>query len=167
MTHLINYDMDVFRQVIETNLTAVANGIKTVAPIMIKKGKGAIVSTASNAGLMGVENLSAYSASKHGLIGLTKTAAIELGPKGIRVNVVAPGGIKTEMLQNYLEEMGKKKGTTADAIESGMTANNPMRRFSLPYEQANVILFLLSDLASYINGQTIAVDGGASIQLSS
>jgi len=167
MVHLVDYDMDVFRQVIETNLIAVANGIKSVAPTMIAKGKGSIVSIASNSGIAGVENLSAYSASKHGLIGLTKNAAIELGPKGIRVNATAPGGIKTEMLQEYLESTGKTKGTSAKEIEIGMTANNPLLRFSLPSEQANVVLFLLSDLASYINGETIVVDGGQTAKLSS
>ncbi len=166
-THLINYDMEDFRMVLDTNITAVANAIRLAAPIMVKQGKGSIVSVGSNSGLAGVENLSAYSASKHGLIGLTKTAAIELGPKGVRVNATAPGGIKTEMLEEYLDNVGAQKGISGEEFEALMTSNNPLRRFSTPEEQSYVISFLLSDKASYITGETITVDGGQSSLLSS
>lgn len=166
-THLVNYDMEDFKMVLDTNITAVANAIRLVAPIMIDKGEGSIVSVGSNSGLAGVENLSAYSASKHGLIGLTKTAAIELGPKGVRVNATAPGGIKTEMLEEYLDNVGARKGISGEEFEALMTSNNPLRRFSVPEEQAYVISFLLSDKASYITGETITVDGGQASLLSS
>lgn len=162
---LADVDLDAFREVINTNLLAAVYGIHYAAPFMAANGRGAIVNTASTAGINGMENISAYVAAKHALVGLAKSAAIELGPKGIRVNNIAPGGIMTDMLKGFFATLAEQQGTTAAQVEATMSANVPMRRFSQPIEQARVISFLLSENASYINGATIVNDGGQSIVL--
>lgn len=164
---LLETSMDEFRKVLDTNVVAVASFIQKTAPIMIENGGGAIVNVSSNSGNAGVYELSAYSTAKHAVIGLTKNAGLELGPKGVRVNGIAPGGIKTNMLDDYLERTGEEMGMTGAELEAKMTSNNPLRRFSTPKEQADVVSILLSDKTSYINGETVTVDGGQTSVLSS
>jgi 3alpha(or 20beta)-hydroxysteroid dehydrogenase len=143
-----------FERVMQINLIGSWLGIKSVAPAMIAKGKGAIVNICSTSGLWGMNGLAAYSASKWALRGLTKTAAMELGLKGIRVNAVFPGGINTPM-GNITNE------PVADLAK--YYQRQPIQRIGEPLEVARTSLFLVSDDAAYLCGAEIAVDGGMTL----
>jgi NAD(P)-dependent dehydrogenase (short-subunit alcohol dehydrogenase family) len=126
--------------------------MKYEIPEMLKTGKGAIVNCASVAGLVGFQGLPAYVASKHGVIGLTKTAALEYAKLGIRVNVVCPGVIQTPMIDRLT---GKKKETIEQYIDL-----EPVGRFGEPEEIANAVVWLCLDEASFVTGLAMPVDGG-------
>lgn len=134
--------------VLAVNLIGPMIGMRMVTVPMQRSGGGSIINVSSLAGLQGLPGLGAYSASKWGLRGVTKTAAVELGPKGIRVNSIHPGPIQTAMLPVADEE-----------IESRFT-NVPLQRVGQPQEVAEVVAFLASDAASYLNGAELSVDGG-------
>jgi NAD(P)-dependent dehydrogenase (short-subunit alcohol dehydrogenase family) len=120
---------------------------------MVKQGQGgAIVNTASAAGLVGVEGLSAYNASKHGVIGLTKTAALEFAQKNIRVNCVCPGLINTPMVARMIDSGGMN--------EQDFVAAEPVGRMGKPEEIGEGVVWLLSDAASFVTGHPMAIDGG-------
>ncbi|MGE7912909.1 SDR family NAD(P)-dependent oxidoreductase [Lysinibacillus xylanilyticus] len=136
---------ETFDKVIAVNLKGAFLGLKYVLKEMEQQKSGVIVNTASAAGIQGQPYLGGYAASKHGVIGLTKTAAIEYGPSGIRVNAICPGGVVTNMTKG---------------LESSPEENGPMRRLATPDEIANVIGFLISTNASYVNGAIMTIDGG-------
>src|SRR5215467_11180893 len=142
-----------FRRVLEINLVAPFMLAKTIGGKMIARHRGAIVNVASIAGLLGIADRAAYNASKHGLVGLTRTLAAEWGGRGVRVNAVCPGWVKTEM--DVADQAGGGY-TDADII-----ARVPMGRFASPDDVARAVLFLAEDQASgFINGHALAVDGG-------
>jgi 3alpha(or 20beta)-hydroxysteroid dehydrogenase len=134
-----------WHRTIEINLTGVFLGMQAVIPALRREGGGSIVNISSTAGLMGYSNIPAYVASKWGVRGLTKAAAVELGPDHIRVNSVHPGPIRTPMTAG---------------IDENMTASQPISRMGEPDEVAALVLFLLGP-ATYCTGSEIAVDGGA------
>jgi NAD(P)-dependent dehydrogenase (short-subunit alcohol dehydrogenase family) len=134
------------------NLKGIWLCMKHEIPVMLKKGKGVIVNCSSVAGLVGFQGLPAYVASKHGVIGLTKTAALEYAKLGIRVNVVCPGVIQTPMIDRLT---GKKK----ESIDQ-FAGLEPVGRFGLPEEIANAVIWLCSDEASFVTGIAMPVDGG-------
>jgi 3alpha(or 20beta)-hydroxysteroid dehydrogenase len=137
-----------FDRVLRVNVHGVFLGMKAVTPSMVRAGGGSIVNISSTAGLQGLPHLGAYVASKWAVRGLTKTAAIDLGTRGIRVNSVHPGGIDTPMIA----------GTSGDAP---FYKRLPVPRMGSADEAARAVLFLASDDASYISGAELAVDGGA------
>ena len=137
---------------ISVNLKGVWLCMKYEIPEMIKQGKGVIVNTSSVAGLVGFQGLPAYVASKHGIIGLTKTAALECAKLGVRVNAVCPGVIQTPMIDRLT---GNKK----EAIEQ-FTGLEPVGRLGQPEEIANAVIWLCSDEASFVTGVAMPVDGG-------
>jgi NAD(P)-dependent dehydrogenase (short-subunit alcohol dehydrogenase family) len=141
-----------WRRVIDTNLTSVFLCLRAEIPALLATGGGAIVNVASAAGAMGVPGLSHYSASKHGVIGLTKTAALENARAGLRINAVLPGLVRTPMLQRF---------AGGDAGVDNMGAATPVGRAAEPEEIAQTIVWLCSDAASYVTGHALAVDGGA------
>ena len=143
---------EAFDQVIEVNLKGAFNCLRHVAPLMMKQRNGRIVSVSSVVGLYGNAGQVNYAASKAGIIGLTKSAAKELAPRGITVNAVAPGFIETDMTQ----AMGEK------AIEA-VRGRIAMKEFGKPQDVANAVCFLASDEARYITGQVLAIDGGMSL----
>lgn len=141
-----------WRRVIDINLTSVFLSMHAEIPALLERGGGAIVNVASAAGMMGVPGLAHYSASKHGVIGLTRSAALELARRGVRVNAVLPGGVATPMLEAF--------SGSVEAMEA-MGKVQPIGRLSTPDEIAGAIVWLLSDEASSVTGHAMAVDGGA------
>jgi len=144
--------VDDWMRIMDVNLKGVFLCMKHQIPVMRQTGNAAIVNCASIAGLVGFPGLSAYGASKHGVVGLTKAAALENARKGIRVNAVCPGVIRTPMVERFVGEDPTR--------EQLLIGDGPMRRLGLPEEIAKTVLFLCSDEASFTTGQAIAVDGG-------
>lgn len=151
------YDEAVFDAVIAVNLKGVFLGLRHVLPVMLRQGGGSIVNTASTAGLAGSPGLSAYVASKHGVIGLTRTAASEYGHAGIRVNAVCPGPTDTRMIRSLEEQSAPGDG---DGVRERYRAGIPIGRYATPEEIANLVLFLSSDLAGSMSGGQYLIDGG-------
>lgn len=144
--------VDNWNRIIATNLTGVWLCMKYEIPEMLKQSGGAIVNTASAAGLEGIQNLPAYCASKHGVVGLTKVAAKDYAKAGLRVNAVCPGPIDTPMLERIAHV---SRGTIENA-----GAGTPMGRNGKPEEVARVVVWLCTDAASYVTGAAMPVDGG-------
>ena len=142
---------DDFAKVLSTNVSGVFCAMQAQIPAILKSGGGAIVNTSSVGGLVGVPNLSMYTASKAAVIGLTKSVALEYATKGVRINCVAPGSTDTGMLASGTQEQ-----------RDALTQLAPMKRISDPVEQARAILYLLVD-ATYSTGIVLATDGGQSV----
>ena len=146
---LMRMSEDDFDSVIETNLKSVFNMSSSVQYFFLKQRKGSIINISSIVGLKGNPGQSNYAASKAGIIGFTKSLALELGSRNIRVNVIAPGFIKTEMTDNL-----------SDDIIENWKDRIPLKRIGKPEDIANACIFLASDLSDYVTGQVIQVDGG-------
>jgi len=155
---LVDYPLDVFEKVMSINVRGVFLGLKYVLPIMIQQGKGTVVNTASLGSFLATRKRGPYTASKHAVMGLTKTAAIEVARKGIRVNAVCPGPVDTEMLRDI--EASQATGS-AEQLRAQRTASIPDGRYADPVEVANLMLYLASDLSSHITGQGIQINGGS------
>ena len=147
------YPEDDWHRVLAVNLTGVWLCMKYEIPQMLTHGGGAIVNTASVAGLVGLAGRSAYVASKHGVVGITRTAALEYAQQGIRVNCVCPGYIRTPMVEYVLQHAGAQ-------IEAQMVAREPIGRLGTPEEIAETVVWLCSEAASFVTGHTMTVDGG-------
>jgi 3-oxoacyl-[acyl-carrier protein] reductase len=144
--------LEQFDRVIDVNLRGVFHCAQTVADIMVTQGSGVILNASSVVGIYGNFGQTNYAATKFGVIGFTKTWSRELGPKGIRVNAVAPGFIETPILS-----------TIPDKVIHEMKDRVPLKRMGQPEDIANVYAFLASDEASYINGTVIEVAGGLTL----
>jgi len=153
------YDEAVFDSVMAVNVKGVFLGLRHVLPVMLKQGRGAIVNTASVAGIFGTPGMPAYVASKHAVMGLTKVAASEVGPQGIRVNAVCPGPIDTRMVHDIARQVSPNN---PESVEARYAGSIPLRRYGTAQEVANLVLFLCSDLAGNITGAQYVVDGGRS-----
>ena len=151
-----NYSLEAFRRVLDVNVVGVFLGMKHVLPVMLKQGSGSIINTASIAGLIGSPHISVYSASKHAVIGLTKSVAMECSGTGVRVNCVCPGLIQSRMLSSIID--GRTPGARADS--DSILQRIPARRLGGAAEVAQVVAFLASDAASYVSGSAYTVDGG-------
>lgn len=151
-----DYPEDMWARVIAINLTGVWLCLKYEIPEMLKVGGGAIVNTASTAGLTGFPRGSAYVASKHGVVGLTKTAALEYAKSGIRVNAVCPGAIDTPMMGRITDHRPQRAAR--------MAAAEPIGRMGQPSEIAEAVVWLCSDSASFVTGHAMAVDGAMTAQ---
>lgn len=144
--------LEQFDRVIDVNLRGVFHCAQAVLPAMLEQGAGVILNASSVVGIYGNYGQTNYAASKFGVIGFTKTWSRELGPKGIRVNAVAPGFIETPIL-----------ATIPDKVLAAMREDVPLKRLGRPEEIANVYAFLASDEASYVNGAVIEVAGGMTV----
>ena len=143
-------------RIIATNLTGVWLCMKHEIPHMLSQGGGAIVNTSSNFGLVGSNGMPAYSASKHGVLGLTKTAALEYAKSGIRVNAVCPGPVQTPLVDKVLAAQPE----LGDQIIKAIEAREPVGRMGQPEEIAEAVVWLCSDAASFVTGTAMSVDGG-------
>ncbi len=151
-----DYREEDWNRVISINLTGVWLCMKYEISQMLKQGGGAIVNTASDAGLLGVPQMPAYVASKHGVVGLTKTAALEYAKSGIRVNAVCPGVIKTPMVERITAQRAGRA--------ERMAAVEPVGRMGKPEEIAEAVVWLCSEAASFVTGLPMPVDGGIAAQ---
>ena len=154
---ITEYSLESFRRVLDVNVVGVFLGMKHVLPVMLKQNKGSIINTASIAGLMGSPLIAVYSASKHAVIGLTKSAAWECTGTGVRVNCVCPGMIDSRMLSSIIQ--GRNPGN-APTPNDKVVERIPARRLGQASEVASIVAFLASDEASYVSGSHYTVDGG-------
>ncbi|MFE0103353.1 SDR family NAD(P)-dependent oxidoreductase [Streptomyces sp. NPDC059009] len=153
--------LDEFQQIVQVNQVGVFLGIKTVAPEIEAAGGGSIVNTASYAGVTGMAYVGAYGATKHAIVGLTRTAALELAPKKIRVNAVCPGAIDTAMSNPAQLDPNANTEEAAEALAGLYSKLVPIGRVGQPEEVARLALFLTCEEdSSYITGQPFVIDGG-------
>jgi NAD(P)-dependent dehydrogenase (short-subunit alcohol dehydrogenase family) len=157
---ILDIDINLWKKILDVNLNGPFLCMRAAIPEMIKQGGGSIVNIASLAGVRCLPSMPAYCASKGGLIQLALQAALEYGPKKIRVNVVAPGATKTEMLTNAMASLSK--AINRDAFEV-LAESVPLRRAAAPSEITGACSFLASDDAAFITGAVLLVDGGAAI----
>ena len=154
---ITDYSLAAFRKVLDVNVVGVFLGMKHVLPVMLKQNRGSIINTASIAGLMGSPQIAVYSASKHAVIGLTKSAAGECTGTGVRINCVCPGLIDSRMLSAIIQ--GRTPGN-APVPNDKLVDRIPARRLGQASEVASIVAFLASDEASYASGSAYTVDGG-------
>ena len=165
LSPITDYPVDVFDRVMAVNVRGVWLGIKYVVPVMSGRGGGSIVITSSTAGIGGSAEMSAYTTSKHAVIGLMRTAALEGAPSGIRVNTVNPAPIETRMMRS-IEDMRvaalDDSKVTVEVAKQSFADRIPLQRYGNPEEVARMMLFLASDDSSYCTGGVYMVDGGRS-----
>ena len=154
---ITEYPLQSFRRVLDVNVVGVFLGLKHVLPVMLKQNRGSIINTASIAGLMGSPQVAVYSASKHAVIGLTKSAAWECSATAVRVNCVCPGLIDSRMLSAIIQ--GRNAGNAPTPHEK-IVERIPARRLGQASEVASIVAFLASDEASFVSGAAYTVDGG-------
>ena len=157
ITPLAEYSEELWDRVMGVNLKGSFLGLRNVLPVMIAQKKGTVVNTASVAGTVGAPGMAAYSASKHAILGLTRTVAGEVGKQGVRVNAVCPGPINTRMIHS-LEKMINPDDPAS--VAKFNTSRNPMGRYGEPEEIARIVVFLASDESEYVNGVAWLIDGG-------
>jgi NAD(P)-dependent dehydrogenase (short-subunit alcohol dehydrogenase family) len=153
------YATEDWNRVLGVNLTGVWLCMRAEIRAMLRRGAGVIVNNASILGHVAFANAGAYTASKHGVLGLTKAAALEYATQGIRVNAVCPGIIETQMVM----ERGVKAGENQDTYRQ-LAELHPMNRMGTPEEIASAVLWLCSDGASFVTGQSLLVDGGYTVR---
>ncbi|WKA59393.1 glucose 1-dehydrogenase [Planococcus shenhongbingii] len=148
----LDTDIKEIEQIVGINLLGALYGVRYVAEVMLKNGGGSIVNTASSAGVIGQDSVVTYSATKHGIVGLTKSMVAEYAKDGLRVNAIAPGPTETPMVKSFYEANPEMKANA----EAGI----PQRRLGTADEVAELVTFLLTSKAQYINGEVIRIDGG-------
>jgi len=153
---VVDYPLEAWRSVLAVNLDGVFFSMQAELAVMVEAGSGAVVNVSSGAGIIGFAGLPAYVASKHGVVGLTRSAALELAGRGVRVNCVCPGSTRTPMLEGYMGDDPK--------VEKMMTMGVPMGRLGTPEEIAAAIVWLCTDAASFMVGHALVCDGGATVQ---
>lgn len=155
MADLAHTTDEIWQKTIDVDLKGVFLGIKAAVPEMEKRGKGKIINTASIAGLVGFQGITAYCAAKGGVVNMTREIALDLAAKKININAIAPGVIKTNMTKDILADT-----KTAE----GMLAQTPLGRLGEPEDVAHLAVYLASDESDFMTGQTIAIDGGWTIK---
>ena len=156
----VKTDFALWRSMMQVNLDGPFHCIHQVLPAMLGAGWGRIVNIASTAGLVGYGYVTAYCAAKHGVVGLTRSLALEVAARGVTVNAVCPGYTETEMLQRTIDGIVAKTGRTAAEARAELSAKNPQKRMVQPEEVANAVTWLCLPGSEAITGQSIAVAGG-------
>ncbi len=150
------YDEEEWDRIIDIDLRGVFLCMKYEIPLILKQGGGAIVNTSSGAGIIGIKNSPAYTAAKHGVIGLTRAAALDYAAQNVRINAVCPGYIETPMMTRFT-------GGTAEG-RAKVISEEPIGRMGRPAEIANAVIWLCSDASSFTVGHALVVDGGQTVQ---
>lgn len=153
-------DAATWASMLAVNLTGTFHCIQAALPGMLAEGWGRVINVASTAGLIGYSYVSAYCAAKHGVIGLTRSLALETAQKGITVNAVCPGYTETDIVRGAVSNIVEKTGMTAEAARAKLAERNPQGRLVQPEEVAETVAWLALPASSSVNGQAIAVDGG-------
>jgi len=151
---LLEHSDELYSNTIRIDLDGVFYGLRYAGKVMVAQKRGSIINTASVAGIRGSVGLGAYNAAKHGVVGLTRNAALEFAPAGVRVNCVCPGIIDTPLVAHSFG--------TSEEIRESMHRFHPLGRMGFPVEVAKCVLFLASDDASFVTGHALVVDGGVS-----
>ena len=152
-----DFPIDLFDSVMAVNLRGAWLGLRAVIPQMKRRGRGSVVVTSSIQGLAALAGTTAYTTSKHGLVGMVKGAALELAPHNIRVNAIHPGYIETPMMDRIHKDAAPN---APDAVHEAIAKSVPMARYAKPEEIARLMLFLASDESSYSTGASFIADGG-------
>jgi 3-hydroxybutyrate dehydrogenase len=158
---LVNTTDELWHRHLSINLSGTFYCTRAAVPAMLKKGWGRIINVASIAGKTGAPYIAAYSASKHGVLGLTRSAALELATTGVTVNAICPGYVDTDMVTRGIDQITAKTGRTAEEALDSLKKMSPQNRLVTPEEVAAIALLLASDAGRGINGQGINVDGGS------
>jgi len=156
----LKMDLTLWQQMLAVNLTGTMICTQAVLPAMLQSGWGRIVNVASTAGQIGYAYVSAYCAAKHGVLGLTKSLALELATKGITVNAVCPGFTETDLVRESIDRVVAKTGRTPEQAMAEFVKTNPQGRLVQPEEVADAVMWLCSEGASAVTGQSISVAGG-------
>jgi len=159
-SEVLETDVRVWEEHLKINLTGSFLCALKVLPGMINRGRGRIVNISSTAGLKGFENLAAYCASKHGLIGFTRALAAEVGDKGVTVNAICPGFVDSPMTTAIVNGIAERTDATAEELLDGFKARSPQGRLFSPEEVADAVFWLAGEQARGINGQNLTLDGG-------
>jgi len=157
---LVNTTDELWNRHLGINLSGTFYCSRAALPAMLEQGWGRIINIASIAGKTGAPYIAAYSASKHGVMGLTRSLALEVGASGVTVNAICPGYVETDMVAKGIERITKRTGLSAEAAKDSLNKMSPQNRMVTPEEVAAVALLLASDEGRGINGQGLNIDGG-------
>jgi NAD(P)-dependent dehydrogenase (short-subunit alcohol dehydrogenase family) len=155
-TPFLEQSVQTYDNLMNVNVKGIWLSMKHEIPALLQSGGGAIVNTSSIAGVVGIAGIEIYVASKHAVIGLTKSAALEFGKQGIRINAVLPAAIETEMYERFVGEQAE--------FRAALTGLHPIGRIGTPAEVAEAVIWLCSDRSSFITGHSLHVDGGFTAQ---
>jgi NAD(P)-dependent dehydrogenase (short-subunit alcohol dehydrogenase family) len=155
-----DYDDDALEDLLRVNVRGVWLNLKAAVRLMLPAGGGSIVNMASGAALRGLPLMSGYVASKHAVLGITRSAAVELGDTGVRVNAVCAGPIDTRMMDSLARQAADHLESSLDDAHAELVRTIPMGRYGRPEEIAELVTFLASDASSYVTGAAISIDGG-------
>jgi 3-hydroxybutyrate dehydrogenase len=157
---LARTDEPMWDRILAANLKSTYLFTRAVLPGMIQRGRGRVVSVASVAGKVGGAYISAYAAAKHGVVGFTRSVALEAAPHGVTVNAVCPGYVDTSLTERSIRNIVERTGRSPEEARAALVSKSPQNRFVEPEEVAALVLFLCSEEAAGINGQAINLDGG-------